>query len=896
MKKIITLISITFFASSSFLNAQNVWVNNGATVMNTANVHIVVKGGVINQNNGTFDNSGTMHVTGDWTNNANNTDFINSSPGKVILEGATQQITGTNATTFNILELAGTGTKQLRLVSTTIEDSLILNDKEFDLDTNTAYVTNTNVGIITRTTGFCSSLVDGGLARNTNSISSYLFPVGSSVGTPRYRPIDMKPTNTTANTFKVRMANVDASTESYNITNIDTTLCSVNNLFYHRIYQLNGTSSADITMYYDSLADGYYNTAAHWQNTPRWEDMLSTSNVYAASPSFSTVTKTAWSNFSPYYPYALALTKPIINVTTVPSTPTVCIGDTIQFHATPGMTNYDFYVNGTIVQSSTDSILLVSNLTTGDSVYVIASDWRTCNGVSNVINSIIINPAPTVTITSSPSSTLCVGDTLILTGNGATTYSWNNGITDNTPFVVTTSNNYIVTGFNGSCSDTAQISITVNTLPIVTATASPPTTLCIGDTLNLTGNGATTYSWTNGVIDNTPFVVTTSSNYIVTGTDANGCSDTAQISITVNPPPTVTITSSPSSTLCVGDTLTLTGNGATTYSWNNGITDNTPFVVTTSSNYIVTGANGSCSDTAQISIIVNTLPTVTTTASPMNTLCVGDTLTLTGNGASTYSWNNGITDNTPFIASTSNNYIVTGTDANGCSDTAQIAITVNALPTVTISATNNSLCSGDSTQVSANGTATSFLWNNNSSTTSFVLTPTADSTLILTGTDANGCSNIDSLTISLSQSPTVIVSNDTAVCLSSSIQLNANGSNISTIIWNNGSSLNDSTITNPIATPTSTTTYIATVSNGSCSSADTITISVLPNPTLNAGNDTTIISGGTVNLNASSNGFTFIWSPSDWLSCTNCQNPIATPEITTEYYVTVTDANVCITM
>ena len=203
MKKAILLNIILIIAQNIF--AQNIWINNGATVMNTSGVDVVINGGVLNQANGTIDNSGTMHITGNWTNNAGNTAFIPTSPGKVILEGANQQIQGTDITEFFRLELSGTGIKSLVDIYTIIDDSLILNDREFDLDTNTAFVTNPSTGIITRTTGFCSSLQNGGLARTTNSTSTYLFPMGSSLGTARYRPVEITPNNNATNVFKVRI-------------------------------------------------------------------------------------------------------------------------------------------------------------------------------------------------------------------------------------------------------------------------------------------------------------------------------------------------------------------------------------------------------------------------------------------------------------------------------------------------------------------------------------------------------------------------------------------------------------------------------------------------------------------------------------------------------------------
>src|SRR5690606_41412572 len=121
-----------------------------------------------------------------------------------------------------------------------------------------------------------------------------------------------------------------------------------------------------------------------------------------------------------------------------------------------------------------------------------------------------------------------------------------------------------------------------------------------------------------------------------------------------------------------GTIVTLTGSGAQTYVWDNGITDNTPFVALNTTTYTVIGtdANG-CKDTAQVT--VNVHPEVVISGGTDQTVCYGSIVTLSGSGAQTYVWDNGITDNTPFVALNTNTYTVIGTDANGCKDTSQVS-------------------------------------------------------------------------------------------------------------------------------------------------------------------------------------------------------------------------------
>ncbi|MEY8861382.1 hypothetical protein, partial [Tenacibaculum singaporense] len=116
------------------------------------------------------------------------------------------------------------------------------------------------------------------------------------------------------------------------------------------------------------------------------------------------------------------------------------------------------------------------------------------------------------------------------------------------------------------------------------------------------------------------------------------------------------------------------------------------FVPTATTTYTVTGtdANG-CENTAQVTITVNPLPTVTANASA-TTVCAGESVTLTGGGADSYVWDNGVSDGVSFVPTATTTYTVTGTDANGCENTAQVTITVNPLPTVTANASATTVC------------------------------------------------------------------------------------------------------------------------------------------------------------------------------------------------------------
>src|SRR6185312_8089014 len=132
---------------------------------------------------------------------------------------------------------------------------------------------------------------------------------------------------------------------------------------------------------------------------------------------------------------------------------------------------------------------------------------------------------------------------------------------------------YTVTGTSASgCVDSNTVTITVNALPTITASASSGT-VCAGNATTLTASGASTYDWspasslsasTGSPVTATPPGTTT---YTVVGTSASGCADSAFVTITVNPNPTLSITLSGNDTLCPGQSLTMTATGATTYTW-----------------------------------------------------------------------------------------------------------------------------------------------------------------------------------------------------------------------------------------------------------------------------------------------------------------------------------------
>ena len=280
---------------------------------------------------------------------------------------------------------------------------------------------------------------------------------------------------------------------------------------------------------------------------------------------------------------------------------------------------------------------------------------------------------PTVALAGTPAGGTFTGTGV--TGSSFTTSSGNQTVT------------YSVTNANG-CTNTATAAITVNPLPAINAGADQ--SACIGATaaLTATGAGTGTYSWNNGVSNGVSFIPSATQTYTVTGTDANGCQNTDQVTLTVNPLPV--INAGADQTICLGTPVTLSGTGGTTYSWSNGITNGTSFTPALgTSAYTVTGtdANG-CQNTDQVTVNVVPVPQSDLTSDDELSGYPGLHVTF-GNestNATTYTWDfgNGLngnsTDIDALIASTFSepgSYIVTLTASNGiCSDESELPVII----------------------------------------------------------------------------------------------------------------------------------------------------------------------------------------------------------------------------
>ncbi|MGZ3902680.1 MAG: beta strand repeat-containing protein [Bacteroidia bacterium] len=348
------------------------------------------------------------------------------------------------------------------------------------------------------------------------------------------------------------------------------------------------------------------------------------------------------------------------------------------------------------------------------------------------------------------------------------------------------------------------------------------------------------------------------------------------------------ITAAPS-TICYTDSTTLTGpNGASSYQWSPGGQTSQSITVSppATQNYtcVVSGVCGN-KQTLTKTVTVNPLPGILINGAAASTVsvCTSSNYTLTASGGTSYSWSTGASTSTISVvapaAGASNNYTVTGTDANGCKNKAVITVTGWALPTLTLTNASPSVCSGHSVTLTANPGTLTYSWSTGASGSSISVSPGSNTTYTVTGTDANGCKKSSTATVTVLSVPTIGV-NSATICVGQAASLTANGG--STYSWSTSQ-----TGTNISVSPGSSSSYtvVGTAANTCTNSAvSNVTVNSLPNVTVNS---QVICNGLGATLNAGG-ASTYTWSNSS-----SGPSISVSPTTTTSYTVTGTNGNGC---
>jgi gliding motility-associated-like protein len=391
------------------------------------------------------------------------------------------------------------------------------------------------------------------------------------------------------------------------------------------------------------------------------------------------------------------------------------------------------------------------------------------------------------------------------------------------------------------------------------------------------------------------------------GTDPSFACDSVQLLGTVASPFPVVHFTVNDTTLCVGQCVFFNDqstNNPTTWDWTfqgaspgtSNVQDPTNICYNTPGTFAVTliATNGSGSDTLTKTGYITVTPYPTVTVSPnVTTICAGSSDTLIASGANTYTWTPALglnisTGDTVIASPTiSTSYDVTG-DTAGCTNFATVV--VNVVTAIVAEAGNNvAICSGDSTQLNASG-GSNYSWNpiaglSDPNIANPFASPGSDITYTVTVSSGSCPPSTDTVVVTVNPNPIASITGDVLVCPGYPAELTASGGTV--YHWSNFA--NTATVT---VNPMTQTTYTVTVTDIGCTDTESWTVNVYPGGTVSASADTTMKAGNSYQMHAT-NGTNWVWSPETGLSCTTCQNPVASPAVTTTYTVVATDANGC---
>ena len=631
--------------------------------------------------------------------------------------------------------------------------------------------------------------------------------------------------------------------------------------------------------------------------TPQIRYLFSTSNPASATltgPSTTTgttnditITATVTSTFSVTASGRVgcdAVATGTLTVLAKPTAPTlssatICQGQSAVLSATAtGGSSYTYSISPGNQTNTTGQFTVTPGSSTTYTVTVTNPSGCTVSATGTVM----VNPLPTPTLGSS-SPAICQGQSTTLTATGGTSYTLTPGNLTGNGFVVTpsatTTYTVLVTNASG-CTATATTTVTVNALPIPSLTS---TTICQGQSTTLTATGGSSYAFSSAGGTGNQLVINpaTTTLYSVTVTNASGCTAVATTTVTVNALPVPTLTSA---TICAGQSVTLTAGGGTIYAFSSAGGVGNQLVVspatTTTYSVTVTSASG-CSAIATGTVTVNALPTPTLTSA---TICSGQSATLTAGGGGTYAFSSagGAGNKLVINPAITTVYSVTVTSASGCSASVTGTVTVNALPTATL--TSATICAGQSTTLVAGGGTTYAFSSAGGTGNQLVVSPATTTVYSVTVTNASGCTATTSNTVTVNALPVPTLTSAT-ICSGQSITLTAGGG--SSYAFSSAGGVGNQLVINPATT----TAYSVTVTNASgctATATGTVTVNALPTPTLTSNNPTVCL-GRSITLTATG-GTSYTLTPGNLTGGTSFT---VTPTATTTYTVLVTNTNGC---
>ena len=436
-----------------------------------------------------------------------------------------------------------------------------------------------------------------------------------------------------------------------------------------------------------------------------------------------------------------------------------------------------------------------------------------------------VKESPTLFI--ADTSYMCAGSEVTLTAQSTgSIYQWNNGESQPT-ITVSLPGLYAVTVSNAlECATIATVQVISVDLPDATIVGDAQ--VCSGSDLLLQAEGGTEFLWGDGSTTSSITVTPTENTvYTVTVSNVHGCSAVKDLAVEVNPLPEIILQGNNS--ICAGGTTTFYVSGAQNYQWSNGA-QAAQITVGTEGIYSVTATDeNGCQSEASVMLTVHPLPVVKING--RNTFCQGGNTTITATGANTYEWSSGEMTQS-VVASYVGSYTVTGTDQYGCSATKSVVVSQS---TVNASISGNMFfCHGQSTMLTVTGdAANTYHWFDGSSSSNIVINSAGQYSV--TVTNANGCQNTLSATVSEYNMTPPVISGTLTICENQNTTLFASGGN--SYLWSNGS-------TQAMITVNTTGTYSVTTTNSyGCTATATASVLVNPTPSINVIGETDFCQG-----------------------------------------------------
>jgi PKD repeat protein len=531
-------------------------------------------------------------------------------------------------------------------------------------------------------------------------------------------------------------------------------------------------------------------------------------------------------------------------VSTTTTSPGCGVSDgSITASATGGATPYQYSINGGAFGTNN----VFTGLAAG-SYTIMVEDNNGCQGTTSV--SLSSAGGPVVSATSTAVSCLNGnnGSVTISATGGTAPYSYS---IDGTNFVSTATFSNLTAGTytvyvedNASCTGSSSVTVSQPTTG-VTHTANVTNASCgnSNGTISVTATGGATpyaYSLNGGAPQPSGnFTALAAGSYTVQVTDNNGCTSTlSNHTITGGTAMAANATSTNETCLDANGSITVTATGGTTpyqFSINGGSTfqanGNFANLGAGSYNIVVQDGNGCSANTT--AGITNT-GGFTLTITGNQTICFGNSATITSGGAGvggSYSWDNGLgTGSTHTVSpSATTSYTVIAQDAAGCTETGTTTITVQTIPSVTVTPTSPTVCSGNSITLTADG-AQSYVWNTGASTPSITVTPTSQTTYTVIGQNGSCSGSPVQTTVQVSTSPTVVAGSDvTSIAVGGTVNFNNFGSVATSYSWDfgDGQSSSQGIVSHTYNVP-GTYTVVLTGTIGDCSETSTLTIQVGP--------------------------------------------------------------------